>query len=124
MTLPGPLPALALSGDADRRLLLLDPTDNCLVACTAIARGTVVRIDNIAVTIPQDISLGHKVARRPMQAGDEVLRYGAVIGTVTADVATGEHLHLHNLKSAYLPTYTREGGASHTVANAAPGPRQ
>jgi hypothetical protein len=40
----------------------------------------------------------------------KVLRYGAVIGHVTRDVAKGEHLHTHNLASDYLPTYTHDAG--------------
>ena len=35
-----------------------------------------------------------------------MLRYGAIIGTVTADVASGAMLHTHNLVSDYIPTYT------------------
>jgi len=32
------------------------------------------------------------------------------IGSATRDIAVGEHVHLHNMKSDYLPTYTREKG--------------
>ena len=28
----------------------------------------------------------------------------------TRDIAAGEHVHLHNMKSDYLPTYTLESG--------------
>ena len=61
------------------------------------------------VRIKQPIALGHKIARRALHAGDKVLRYGAVIGSVTRDVAAGEHLHTHNLRSDYLPTHVPDG---------------
>ena len=43
---------------------------------------------------------GHKYARVPIKAGDAVIKYGEVIGIATADIAVGEHVHTHNLKTA------------------------
>lgn len=87
-------------------LLLMSPDDNCLIARTTLASGDLVVIEGAQVVLTQAIPLGYKVARRALQAGEKVLRYGAVIGTVTADVAPGAMLHTHNLVSDYLPTYT------------------
>ncbi|WP_343732903.1 UxaA family hydrolase [Duganella sp.] len=88
------------------RLLLMSPEDNCLIARTALQAGEMLEIDGTAVTLPEDIPLGYKVARGALKAGDKVLRYGAIIGTATADVASGAMLHTHNLASDYIPTYT------------------
>jgi hypothetical protein len=30
------------------------------------------------------------------------------MGSATRDIVLGEHVHLHNMKSNYLPTYTLE----------------
>ena len=87
-------------------LLLMSPEDNCLIARTALAAGDTVDIDGAPVTLSEDIPLGYKVARNALQPGDKVLRYGALIGSVTADVPRGAMLHTHNLASDYLPTYT------------------
>ena len=38
------------------------------------------------------------------------LGLGAIIGTASAPIARGEHIHTHNLESDYLPTYTLEAG--------------
>jgi altronate dehydratase small subunit len=94
----------------DPRLILLNPEDNCLVAGARLAAGTQLDIEGETVTLAQTIDLGHKVARRALVKDEKVLRYGAVIGHVTADVARGEHLHMHNLASDYLPTYTHDAG--------------
>ena len=88
------------------RLLLMSPEDNCLIARTPLEAGEALQIDGAPVTLPESIPLGYKVARRALKAGDKVLRYGAIIGTVTADVAPGAMLHTHNLVSDYIPTYT------------------
>lgn len=88
------------------RLLLMSPEDNCLIARAPLAAGEALEIDGAPVILPEDVPLGYKVARGALRAGDKVLRYGAIIGTVTADVASGAMLHTHNLVSDYIPTYT------------------
>lgn len=88
------------------RLLLMAPEDNCLIARVPLVAGEALEIDGAAAVLAEHIPLGYKVARRALKAGDKVLRYGAIIGTVTADVAPGAMLHTHNLVSDYIPTYT------------------
>ena len=94
----------------DQRLILLSPEDNCLIAGARLEAGTQIEIEGEHVTLAKTIELGHKVARHALRSEEKVLRYGAVIGHVTTDVARGEHLHTHNLESDYLPTYTHDAG--------------
>lgn len=96
--------------DTDKRLLLTVPEDNCLIVCARLAAGEAVLIEGQTVTLPQPIAIGHKLARRDIQKGEKILRYGAVIGSAIVDIARGDHIHTHNLESDYLPTYTREDG--------------
>ena len=42
---------------------------------------------------------GHKYARRPIAAGENVIKYGMPIGHATCDIAPGEHVHVHNVKT-------------------------
>jgi hypothetical protein len=42
-----------------------------------------------------------------------VIKYGVSIGSATRDIELGELVHLHNMKSDYLPTYTLEKEDSH-----------
>lgn len=95
------------------KVLLMAPEDNCLIARATLLRGEVVQIDGRAVTLTQDIQIGHKLARLALHPGDKVTRYGAPIGSVTRPVAIGEHLHTHNLESDYIPTYTLNGDGHH-----------
>ena len=39
---------------------------------------------------------GHKYARRPIAAGENVIKYGMPIGHATCPIAAGEHVHTHN----------------------------
>jgi altronate hydrolase len=40
---------------------------------------------------------GHKYALRLIKAGENVIKYGMPIGHATADIAAGEHVHVHNV---------------------------
>ena len=42
---------------------------------------------------------GMKYATAPIAKGEKVVKYGFPIGCATADVATGDLVHSHNLKS-------------------------
>jgi hypothetical protein len=88
-------------------LILLDPSDNVLVCRQSVAAGAAVEIDGQAVVIATDIPVGHKVARRDLGPGDKVLKYGAPIGSTTRAVGRGEHVHMHNMQSDYIPAHTR-----------------
>ena len=87
--------------------------DNCLIARTNLAAGTEVLIDDQLVVLPQHIELGHTLARCALQPGDKVLRYGAIIGSVTVPIAMGAHIHTHNLESDYIQTFTLDQDGHH-----------
>ena len=53
----------------------------------------------MAVTAKQDIPIGHKVALKDMTVGDTVMKYGIDMGKVIKAITTGEHAHVHNIKT-------------------------
>jgi (2R)-sulfolactate sulfo-lyase subunit alpha len=46
-----------------------------------------------------DVPIGHKVALTDIKRGDTVWKYGQDIGKAVADIAKGDHVHVHNLKT-------------------------
>jgi hypothetical protein len=88
------------------KLILLHSADNVLIVRSSIHPGDIEIIENHQVTFGYEISIGHKIAFRPIKKGDIIIKYGVPIGSATTDIQTGEHIHLHNMKSDYLPTYT------------------
>jgi (2R)-sulfolactate sulfo-lyase subunit alpha len=46
-----------------------------------------------------DVPIGHKVALTDIKKGDTVIKYGQDIGKAVANIAKGEHVHVHNLKT-------------------------
>jgi hypothetical protein len=95
-----------MSAVVDRRLLLLSEQDNVVVALVNLKLGEIVGIDGDEVTLCADAPLGFKIARYDLAVGDKVLKYGAAIGSVTVSTLRGEVVHVHNMKSDYLPTQT------------------
>lgn len=97
----------------DERLLLLSPADNVLVAIRSIERGSTLTIGGQAVQVTERIPLGFKMAARDISTGEKIFKYGAPIGSATCDVSAGSTVHVHNMKSDYLPTYRPEVHTRH-----------
>ncbi len=91
----------------DPRLLVLDPEDNVLTATASLAAGESVLVSDEPVRLSTAIPLGHKLAARNITAGEKIVKYGAPIGSATCEIPRGHHVHTHNVKSDYLPTYQR-----------------
>lgn len=94
-----------MSEPDDPRLIRLAAPDNVLVVATRLAAGEAVRVGGDTVRLEADLSLGHKIAARPIAKGETILKYDFPIGVATADIPAGAHVHVHNVRSAYTPTY-------------------
>ena len=93
-------------------LLRLDPADDVAVALQPLARGAMAE----GIVLSDAVPAGHKVATRPIRAGEAIAKYGQRIGVATRDIAAGEHVHVHNL--GFAPA-----GTDHAVgANLRPAP--
>ena len=55
---------------------------------------------SVLVTAIQEIPLGHKVALRDIASGADVIEYGLRIGIASTDISKGQHVHIHNIRSA------------------------
>lgn len=95
----------------DPRLLRLHADDNVLTVIRTIEPGDELVVEDTRTPITARLPLGHKVAARAIAAGEKIVKYGAPIGSATRDIAPGEHVHMHNLRSDYLPTFARGEGA-------------
>ena len=107
----------AMFANTDRRLILLDETDNVLVVAATLQAEAVVLVEGQPVVLSRRIGVGHKLARRAISVGETVLKYGATIGSMTEAVPIGGHVHVHNMKSDYIPTYTHANQADFTGAS-------
>ena len=52
-------------------------------------------LDNVGINLCD----GHKYALRDIKAGENIIKYGQPIGHATCDIAEGDHVHTHNVKT-------------------------
>jgi altronate hydrolase len=81
------------------KLLKIDVADNVAVALEDIPTGETHEIDGFEVTVKQNIDKGHKIALRDIAAAENIIKYGFPIGHATRDIAAGEYIHTHNIKT-------------------------
>lgn len=79
--------------------LLMHADDDVGLAARNLVAGQTVRVNGRAIALRQTIPFGHKFAIRPIGRGQLVHKYGQPIGRAVADIAIGEHVHVHNVES-------------------------
>lgn len=80
------------------RVLRLHPADPVAVALTRIGQGDEAGMEGVCALAP--IPPGHKLALRPIRAGETILKLGLPIGVARSDIDPGAHVHTHNLAFA------------------------
>jgi len=57
---------------------------------------------SLSVRLTEAVPLGHKLALTDIAAGQEIIEYGQPVGVATRDIRRGDHVHVHNVRSARL----------------------
>lgn len=82
---------------AENSAIHLHGSDNIAIARVPISEGTTLRIAGREVRARAAIPAGHKVALRPIAPGENVVRYGQLMGRARAAIEPGDHVHTHNV---------------------------
>jgi altronate dehydratase small subunit len=84
------------------KTVMMKPHDKVAVALSGISAGTIVHVtcqgQTLEIELKNDIEFGHKFAVVPIQNGDDVVKYGEVIGVAVRDISVGELVHVHNVE--------------------------
>jgi len=91
-----------------KKLFKIHELDNVYVLRDPVLKGEQFDMFGLTVTIPYDLGRGHKIAAKDISSEEQVIKFGLPIGSSTQAIRAGEHVHLHNLKSDYLPTYSKD----------------
>jgi altronate hydrolase len=86
--------------DGIQPYLKIHPDDNVLVALRDLPSGTSISLQNGDLRLQQDVKAKHKFFIDNMNAGDDVIMYGALVGKVQFDIAKGELMTTQNTKHA------------------------
>jgi len=63
-----------------------------------LIRGEKLKDEETAI---EEIPAGHKISLSTIQPGDDIIKYGVVIGKATKVIQEGSWVHLHNIRSVY-----------------------
>ena len=78
----------------------INNSDNVCVALNALKAGEKITVENESVVTNSDIPAGHKVALKDIKSGEDIIKYGSRIGLAKEDIKAGDHVHIHNIKTA------------------------
>ena len=89
-----------MKGDViDDAALVMDRRDSVATALEDLETGRTLSDGKRDVTLSDEVPFGHKFALEPIDRGDAIFKYGAVIGRATDDVPAGTWVHTHNCES-------------------------
>lgn len=80
-----------------KKSMLIEPEDNVAVAIEPIEKGEGTMVAGEVITANEFIKEGHKIAKKDMPEGTEVIKYGVHIGITKAPVKKGDWVHDHNV---------------------------
>lgn len=81
-------------------VLQLDPRDNVLVALKPLRKGESVSFSGADYTLLSDIPAKHKFVTKDLSAGDRIIMYGGLVGTMNEGLRRGDLLSTRNLRHA------------------------
>ena len=89
-----------------KNIIQLHEKDNVVVVVETLQSGDIIVINGKEILVTKALDIGHKLALKNISKGEQIIKYGISIGRASEDIGLGMHVHTHNLRSDYLPTYT------------------
>ena len=90
--------------DAPDGAFLLAAEDNVAIARRPIGAGETVQAGPYRIVAACAVGLGHKLAVKPIAAGETIVKYQCPIGRATQPIAPGDYVHTHNVASDWMPS--------------------
>lgn len=81
-------------------VIVISNRDNVATALEPLGAGRELTLGGGTLLVREAIPSGHKIALRPIAAGEVVIKYGSPIGTARTAIEAGQHVHVHNVVSA------------------------
>lgn len=97
--------------------ICLHENDNVSVCIAAIKAGEKIELNGQIIEMQYAVDVGHKIANTKIALAEKVIKYGVSIGSSTSDIALGEHVHTHNMKSDYILSHARDLNTKTADAN-------
>jgi altronate dehydratase small subunit len=83
--------------------IMIKPVDNVATSLKDLEKGHTCQIgvgqETRDLVVTGAIEFGHKIAVTEIAKGQDIIKYGEVIGRATARIPAGAHAHVHNIES-------------------------
>jgi altronate dehydratase len=86
------------SQDEPKWIMVMHQKDNVGVCLRQTDANVSLKIGDQDLKTVSSIPLGHKIALSDLSPGDDVVKYGEIIGRAKKPIKRGEHVHDHNIK--------------------------
>ncbi len=86
-----------------KQIVVLNDADNVATSLVPLEAQSRIEVEldgeSRTITVLDAIPFGHKLAVRHLARGDDVLKYGEVIGRASEAIEPGRWVHVHNVES-------------------------
>ncbi|WP_213697668.1 UxaA family hydrolase [Acetomicrobium sp.] len=86
-----------------KQAIVVHESDNVATSLRDLKKGEEVLLEigdtKCNVVLLNDIPFAHKFALKNIYIGENVIKYGEVIGKASKPIKMGEHVHVHNIES-------------------------
>ncbi len=99
-----------------KKAIQIDEKDNVATTTSEVLAGEALEVispDGKVILKPrvaEPIPFGHKLAINSIAKGENIVKYGEVIGVATHPIKAGGWVNTHNVGSARMPTSGKEAG--------------
>lgn len=83
-----------------KRAVAISKDDNVATLLDDVGSGEEIEVSgdiSVKVVARETISRGHKISLREIDEGEDIIKYGVVIGVSTKRIFEGHHVHTHNV---------------------------
>jgi altronate dehydratase len=80
-------------------VIVISRGDNVATALEPLEPERRIDAGGAPIAVREPIPRGHKIAIAAIPAGGAIVKYGSSIGTASADILQGAHVHTHNVSS-------------------------
>jgi altronate dehydratase small subunit len=93
-----------------KKAIQIDGRDNVATVTSEVEEGEAVEVLSpegeilVKPKVAGDVPFGHKISLRGLGKGEEIVKYGEVIGVASEKIGLGAWVHTHNVESVKVPT--------------------
>lgn len=83
----------------ETKYLKINKADNVAVAIVNLPAGEIISVNDIKVTLTEEVPAGHKFALKDFEEGDNIIKYGYPIGHAIKTIEQGEWVNENKIKT-------------------------